>query len=481
MKTMKKIITLIGATLLLTALSTSSSFAGKPAGGGGGKVAVESANPGSAIQGEEKDIYISGSGFGPGANVRYLVTGTDDDTQIEVLSTEYIDATGELKTRVKVKDAAAIIDYDIEVQAASGRKGKGTTLFKVSASEDNCETSVEKAPAIAYLTETEKTGPRKDYVYTRDLMLASADGCITTLLLEHAAQWLPDTKKNESKNRFIENVDGVRLVTSGNHGIVSWYDVYEDPWMLEYIEFDFDSEGNVFTTPDDKGSYVSSIGYLIVEQDIRILDNGDLLAALIEKEDNGAPRRVLVVNLTTGEEQILSSGLCHYEAPDGNCFNTRYGSLIWDPAGHMFYVDLTNVSDYSDYQNYLVRYEFDQLGGWFGPQPIMTTVGANPVQKDLKIDGVSLDGLISYTFLEELPVNGSQKFGGILNPETCLPTLCDGLDGIVAWDGHLGKWTSDNTILSFDNRNIVEYLDPLFSTESRILIRGVDTSFDTDL
>ena len=131
MKTMKKIITLSIAALLIATLGSNISIAGKPI-GGNGKVTVESANPNSAVQGEEKDVLISGSGFGHGAKVKYLVTGTKDDSQIEVLSVEYIDATGELRSRIKVKGSAEVIDYDIEVQSISGRKGKGTTLFKVN-------------------------------------------------------------------------------------------------------------------------------------------------------------------------------------------------------------------------------------------------------------------------------------------------------------------------------------------------------------
>ena len=188
MKTMKKIITLSIAVLLLAALGTNISFAGKP-GGGGGKVTVESAEPASAIQGEEKDVYITGSGFGEGAAVKYLVTGTSDDTQIEVLSIEYITSTGELKTRIKVKDAATVIDYDIEVQATSGRKGKGTTLFKVQQSGNGggkppkddppppidgaaCAQSASVFPAFAY---TVQISGRKG-ISGYELYLSNADG-----------------------------------------------------------------------------------------------------------------------------------------------------------------------------------------------------------------------------------------------------------------------------------------------------------------
>ena len=34
-----------------------------------------------------------------------------------------------------------------------------------------------------------------------------------------------------------------------------------------FLEFDFDSEGNIFLSPEGQQSSVSGIGYLIVEQD----------------------------------------------------------------------------------------------------------------------------------------------------------------------------------------------------------------------
>jgi hypothetical protein len=363
--------------------------------------------------------------------------------------------------------------------AKGGGKGKPPTEPPPD-EETPCETSVEKEPAIVYLTATEKTGPRKDFVYTRDLMFASADGCHTTMLIEHAAQWLPDTKKNEGKDRFIVNVSGVRLVTYGNHGVVSWYNTYQQPWTLEYLEFDFDSEGNIFLPLDGQQSYSSSIGYLIVEQDIRILENGDLLAVTLEKKDNEDPRRIVVVNLTTGNEQVLSSGVCHYTDPLGNCYKPRYGNLIWDPIGQMFYVDLTYIPEGLGYQKTIVRYEFEQTIGWSGPQPIVTTIGADPFQQDLTINGVSLDGLISYTFLQDLPNNGAERLAGILDPENCISVICNGVDGVIEGADYFGAWTAEDTILSKDNENLVEYPDPFSSSDTRILIRNIH-SFDSDL
>jgi hypothetical protein len=245
---MKNIITLSITALLLAALGTNLSFAGKPTGGGGGgKIKVTGASPSEAPQGDTLTVRITGENFEDESSVTFFVGGTKDKDQIFVSKVRFKSST-ELEADIEVNSGALTVDYDIEVQATSGRKGKGTTLFKVKFAGDSCETSTGKEPAIVYLTETEKTGPRKDFVYTRDLWLVSADGCVTTMLIDDAAQWLPDTKKNEGKNRFIENVSDVRLVTSENHGVVSWIDNYEQPWMLEYLEFDFDSKGNISIT-----------------------------------------------------------------------------------------------------------------------------------------------------------------------------------------------------------------------------------------
>jgi len=100
------------------------------------KIAVTSANPDSALQGEALDVVIGGSGFGLGATVKYLVTGTKDDSQISVLSVTYDATDGTLTTSIQVHGDASVADYDIEVQAASGRRGKGTTLFKVQANNN---------------------------------------------------------------------------------------------------------------------------------------------------------------------------------------------------------------------------------------------------------------------------------------------------------------------------------------------------------
>ena len=47
-------------------------------------VTVTNASPSAAIQGAELDVIVSGTGFGVGSTVSYLVTGTTDASQVLV-------------------------------------------------------------------------------------------------------------------------------------------------------------------------------------------------------------------------------------------------------------------------------------------------------------------------------------------------------------------------------------------------------------
>lgn len=106
-----------------------------PQGGGGGKVSVTAAYPSEAFQGEELFVVVTGSGFDAGSTVGYLVTGTTDASQVDVLMVEFI-SPSELKTFIRPKDNALVTDYDIEVRTMSGRKGKGTTMFRVKLNDN---------------------------------------------------------------------------------------------------------------------------------------------------------------------------------------------------------------------------------------------------------------------------------------------------------------------------------------------------------
>ena len=97
------------------------------------KVKVTSASPNSALQGDALPVVISGSGFDVGSTVKFLVTGSKDASQINV-GAVVLNNDGTLTASIQVLNGATVTDYDIEVQTSSGRRGKGTTLFKVQSS-----------------------------------------------------------------------------------------------------------------------------------------------------------------------------------------------------------------------------------------------------------------------------------------------------------------------------------------------------------
>jgi len=101
-----------------------------------GPLKVHSAEPNTGAWGEKHLVKITGEGFNHVTSVRFLVTKTTNNGNLEVEfncsgggcndSTIYAD--------VEIPDGATIADYDIEVQLQGGRKGKGTTLFRVESS-----------------------------------------------------------------------------------------------------------------------------------------------------------------------------------------------------------------------------------------------------------------------------------------------------------------------------------------------------------
>ena len=132
---MKKIVTLSIAVLLLAALGTNIGFAGKPGGGGGGKIKVTGASPGEAPQGKSLTVTIAGENFEDKSSVTFFVGGTKDASHISVGDIRF-KSSSELEADIVVNSGALTVDYDIEVKAIiSGRKGKGTTLFKVQQAE----------------------------------------------------------------------------------------------------------------------------------------------------------------------------------------------------------------------------------------------------------------------------------------------------------------------------------------------------------
>ncbi len=97
------------------------------------QVKVTAATPSSAYQGTiSLDVIVSGSGFDPSAKAQYFVSGTTKTGGITVKKVVFRNSR-ELVTTVDVAADANLASFDIQVTLASGRKGKGTTLFSVKA------------------------------------------------------------------------------------------------------------------------------------------------------------------------------------------------------------------------------------------------------------------------------------------------------------------------------------------------------------
>jgi len=107
-----------------------------PAGAAPPRVTVKAATPSSAYQGDTLDVVVTGSGFDPSAKVQYFVSGTTNPGGITVKAVKVANS-GELTTTLVVSSDADLANFDIVVTLDSGRKGKGTTLFKVMAKPNN--------------------------------------------------------------------------------------------------------------------------------------------------------------------------------------------------------------------------------------------------------------------------------------------------------------------------------------------------------
>jgi hypothetical protein len=108
-----------------------------------GPIKVNSANPNSGALGETYTVEIKGQGLFDANRVRFLVTKTSFTGNVEV-SLDCPPALSEpprcddstIYAKVKIPGHATVADYDIEVQLRGGRKGKGTTLFRVRKKDD---------------------------------------------------------------------------------------------------------------------------------------------------------------------------------------------------------------------------------------------------------------------------------------------------------------------------------------------------------
>jgi hypothetical protein len=102
-------------------------------------ITIIQVTPSQAMQGDQNlRVTIKGKGFSSNSRVRFLVTGTNDDSHIQVPVTIYDQSSGTdgddedgLIAFINVSDTASIGGYDLEISDTDGRGGKGTDLFLV--------------------------------------------------------------------------------------------------------------------------------------------------------------------------------------------------------------------------------------------------------------------------------------------------------------------------------------------------------------
>jgi hypothetical protein len=97
-----------------------------------GQIQVTSATPSSAPQSTVNlNVAISGNGFARGAQAEFFITGTTNPGGVTVNSTAFNNKRS-LTANITVSDTATIANFDVQV-TSSGRTGKGTELFAVTA------------------------------------------------------------------------------------------------------------------------------------------------------------------------------------------------------------------------------------------------------------------------------------------------------------------------------------------------------------
>ena len=469
-----RLINIVLISLFLCAVLPSAQAA--KGGGGGGKVSVTDATPSEAFQDVELDVIISGSGFDVGTTVSFLVTGTSDDSQIEVLSNEYLPSTGQLKTRIKVKGGASAVYYDIEATTSRGRRGKGSTMFQVKEVETACTGYESQEPEIAFLTALDTSGD----IHTQDLYLSSGSGCDTYRLLEDAVQKLPDGKPSEGTGEYLVRITDLRLDVEGDMGVVTWRDRTIDPIPQIALKFTVDSFSNVI--PDLAGPeliYVADEGYGVLGADVRISDLGEIELVMIERAPDDSEFRVSYVNVDSGAYSLLTSGNCPMQDELGECFIPSKKLTWWNEDGSEIY--LGAYSPTTTNQTAIARIQ--RVNEQWQPAKILMTHQTS-LQSALSVIGVRSDGLLAYERMEVRNKRSRYWVTAAIFPNLCvdpepecLPS--DGIEMAADGTGFPRGWTRNGGMLFIETgpgnqRNLREYSNPFTGTVGRLNLRDVD-------
>jgi len=127
-------------TLLISLVLLTLGMSGVPAAvAKGPPIKVTEAIPAEATQGDPTlPVTLKGGPFDGTATVTFIVsaTGVPDPEKMHTKNIVFHTDTGDLEFDLDVAEDANPGDYDIEVELMSGRKGKGTSLFRVQARQN---------------------------------------------------------------------------------------------------------------------------------------------------------------------------------------------------------------------------------------------------------------------------------------------------------------------------------------------------------
>lgn len=102
------------------------------------QISVTSAMPNSTTQGTiNLDVTVGGKGFKTGAKAQWFISGTTNPGGVTVNSTAFVNGNT-LKANISVSNTASVGNFDIVVQNADGRSGKGSELFAVQSAPGQC-------------------------------------------------------------------------------------------------------------------------------------------------------------------------------------------------------------------------------------------------------------------------------------------------------------------------------------------------------
>ena len=267
------------------------------------QVKVTSAAPEVAPQGTiSLDVTVAGSGFDNSAKAKFLVTGTADPGGI-VVKKVVVTGPKSLIATIDIAADAQVDKFDVEVELSSGRKGKGTSLFSVSAKPsgeaDNCV-----GAASSFVFNKSVPGTSR-----RDFYLADATaGCQKFLFSVSAGNYprMASFRVVDGVGRVVttDGIETLLLATFAigedmNVGPVSVRQVFgaANPGWIDNGWFDLSADGKslaYITTNEDGGSSWLTRLRLLANIDDCVdcsYEDGDLLAEHVGLNHVlGAPR-----------------------------------------------------------------------------------------------------------------------------------------------------------------------------------------------